>query len=107
MTYCSNPEPNWDWRFTSPNGTVGQMDGVDFISDGNTATIVIDNVQEQHFGNYTITTWNDHGTPTEQAVFMLHARGKNVEILCHKTLVQEVERPSIVRKEVHIMFMTM
>ncbi len=89
VTYCSNPEPNWDWGFTSPNGTVGQMDGVDFIPGGNTATIRIDDAQEQHFGNYTITAWNNHGTPTEPAMFMLQVGGKNVEMCGHKTPMQK------------------
>ncbi len=106
VTYCSYPEPNWHWEFTSFNSSVGEMDGVDFNPSGNTAAIKIADVQEQHFGNYTITAWNDHGTPTEPAVFMLQARGKNVKIVCHKTPVQEVERPSIVRKEAYAMFMT-
>ncbi len=74
VTYCSNPEPNWEWGFTSPNGSVGKMDGVDFNPSGNSAAITIADVQEQHFGNYTITAWNDHGT--EPAVFMLQAPGK-------------------------------
>ncbi len=78
VTYCSNPEPNWSWEFASPNGTMGEMDGVDFISDRNTAAIEIADVQEEHFGNYTITANNVFGTPNQPAVFMLQARGKNV-----------------------------
>ena len=77
VTYCSNPNPEWGWEFTSSNRTLSMKDGVEFIPDENTATIEIADVQEEHFGNYIITAENEHGTPTQPAVFMLLARGKN------------------------------
>ncbi len=84
-SFCSNPDPDWDAMFTFPNGTQGDPAGVDWIPDGTRYTIEIAVVQEQHYGNYTISPHNQFGQAPEPAVFMVQTRGTATYLNLFKT----------------------
>ena len=63
MEFNVYPEPNetmW-WRTTGSENTALHTDGYQVYSTGNSSRLIISNVQEDQFGNYTLTVTNTHG----------------------------------------------